>query len=548
MRQIYLILCLFGCLLSACGGGGSSAPASSLSASGNVTPPASLPSTKVTVSGNVSYDFIPHDPISFGLDYTAISTKAVTSMRVDLLGEGDQILETSMTDAEGYYRFELDQDQSVKVRVSASLSVDNGKSWSFTVRDNLAEGKVYRLESDWVTATSDMTLDLHAASGWSAQGYSASRQAAPFAILDTLQLATTKLIATDAEISFPNLDVFWSVENKTTLGQRDVGHIGATQYVSSDQPAIFVLGEADKNTDEYDQHVILHEFGHYFEDQFSRYDSIGGVHAFDEKLDPRVAFSEGFSHAFAAMILGDPIYRDSKGHAQQSGFGVDLENDLTAQTGWFNEVTIASIIYDVFDEHPDYGDHISGGFDAIYKTMTSEAFMSSNFFSTIYSFSEALTTVTDVDPIDLNILLTDRAITGFGEAGQGERNDGGISSSLPVYKVLSVDQPSAQICSVSGAGNFNKLGNREYIRLDIPRRDTYSLTVTSIEGQQERDPDFLIWQSDDLIAKVETVQSDADRFTGALEAGVYILEAYDFFNVNGLASQRRDSCFDFTLT
>ena len=132
-------------------------------------------------------------------------------------------------------------------------------------------------------------------------------------------------------------------------------------------------------------------------------------------------------------------------------------------------------------------------------------------------------------------------------AGQGERNDGGISSSLPVYKVLSVDQPSARICSVSGAGNFNKLGNREYIRLDIPRRDTYSLTVTSIEGQQERDPDFLIWQSDELIAKVETVQSDADRFTGALEAGTYILEAYDFFNVSGVASQRSDSCFEFTL-
>jgi len=356
-----------------------------------------------------------------------------------------------------------------------------------------------------------------------------------------------KLMATDTAIEFPSLDIFWSANNRTLLGQREVGHIGSTQYVSSDQPAIFVLGEAGQNTDEYDQHVILHEFAHYFEDQFSRYDSIGGIHRFDEKLDPRVAFSEGFSHAFAAMILDDPLYRDSTGEAQQSGFGVNLESELAEQTGWFNEVTVASILYDVFDDDADYGDHISGDFDAIYKTMTSEDFMTSNFFSTIYSFSEALTAVTDIDAVDLNILLTDRSITGFGEAGQGERNDGGISSSLPVYKVLSLEQPSARICSVSRAGNFNKLGNREYIRLDIPRHDTYSLTVRSIEGQAQRDPDFLIWQSADLIAKIETVQSDEDRFTGALEAGTYIVEAYDVFNVSGLASQRGDSCFEFTL-
>ena len=66
-----------------------------------------------------------------------------------------------------------------------------------------------------------------------------------------------------------------------------------------------------KDTDEFDQHVIAHEFGHYIENNFSRADNIGGSHGLGDKLDPRVAFGEGFGYAFAAIVLNDPVARDS---------------------------------------------------------------------------------------------------------------------------------------------------------------------------------------------------------------------------------------------
>jgi len=137
LRQIHLLFCMFGFVLSACGGGESSAPAPSLSASENIAPPIRQPASTITLSGQVSYDFIPHDPVTFGLDYNGMSARAVTSVRVDLLDAGEEILGTSITDAAGAYSFDVEQDQRVKVRVSASLSVDNGESWSFTVRDNV---------------------------------------------------------------------------------------------------------------------------------------------------------------------------------------------------------------------------------------------------------------------------------------------------------------------------------------------------------------------------------------------------------------------------
>lgn len=42
----------------------------------------------------------------------------------------------------------------------------------------------------------------------------------------------------------------------------------------------------------------------------------GGAHAVGDKLDPRVAFSEGFGYAFAAMVLGDPLVRDAYGSTE----------------------------------------------------------------------------------------------------------------------------------------------------------------------------------------------------------------------------------------
>jgi hypothetical protein len=56
---------------------------------------------------------------------------------------------------------------------------------------------------------------------------------------------------------------------------------------------MFLLGKEDVDTDEFDTHVVVHEWGHYFESAVSRSDSPGGNHALGDLLDARLAFGEG---------------------------------------------------------------------------------------------------------------------------------------------------------------------------------------------------------------------------------------------------------------
>src|SRR5690606_40072898 len=48
---------------------------------------------------------------------------------------------------------------------------------------------------------------------------------------------------------------------------------------------IYLLGAENVDTDEFDTHVILHEWAHYFEKALSRTDTIGGMHQYADYLD-----------------------------------------------------------------------------------------------------------------------------------------------------------------------------------------------------------------------------------------------------------------------
>jgi len=94
--------------------------------------------------------------------------------------------------------------------------------------------------------------------------------------------------------------------------------VQSTFTVSNGTPVIRILGDENNDTDEYDAHVVVHEFGHYFENSLSRADSIGGPHTQSDRLDARIAFGEGWGNALSGMILDDPVYRDSSGRSSPS--------------------------------------------------------------------------------------------------------------------------------------------------------------------------------------------------------------------------------------
>ncbi|PKN55440.1 MAG: hypothetical protein CVU56_21410 [Deltaproteobacteria bacterium HGW-Deltaproteobacteria-14] len=87
------------------------------------------------------------------------------------------------------------------------------------------------------------------------------------------------------------------------------GTAGGTSYFAGYDGKIYILG-GDDDTDEYDDPVLLHEYGHYLEFHLSHSDSPGGSHD-GSKTDPRLAWGEGYGTYVGCAISNSPIYIDT---------------------------------------------------------------------------------------------------------------------------------------------------------------------------------------------------------------------------------------------
>ncbi|MEO0998101.1 MAG: PKD domain-containing protein, partial [Pseudomonadota bacterium] len=310
----------------------------------------------VTISGKAEYEFVNRAAATNGgLDYGDIVERPIRGATVQAIRASDSsVLAATTTDGNGDYALSVPAATDVFIRVRAELKQAGTPSWDAEVRNNtantglaLAQRPVYALDGAVASSgTADATRDLLAASGWGGSSYTAVRAAAPFSVLDVVYSAVQLVLSVDADAQFAPLDAFWSVNNCPTSGvpfNADTGEIGTSLY-RSDIDSLFLLGCADDDTEEFDTHVIAHEWGHYFEDNFSRSDSIGGSHSGSQRLDMRLAFGEGWGNAVAGMILENPRYRDSFGPAQGASFEIDVESNAATNSGWFNEFSVQSVI------------------------------------------------------------------------------------------------------------------------------------------------------------------------------------------------------------
>lgn len=62
-----------------------------------------------------------------------------------------------------------------------------------------------------------------------------------------------------------------------------------------------------EDTDHFDDYVIIHELGHFIEDNCGQLTSPGGGHDVLSRIDPRLAWSEGWSNYLAAQVMYNQI-------------------------------------------------------------------------------------------------------------------------------------------------------------------------------------------------------------------------------------------------
>ena len=517
------------------------------------------PDADHNVIGTVTFDFVPTDTSGSvaALDYGATERLPARYVVVEAVSVADQsTLASAVTDDRGRYALDVARNTNVFVRVKAKMAATDANPLAVTVADNTAQNAQWATDTDAFNTGDDAVVqDVNAGSGWTGTAYDdAARAGGPFAILDTLYRAVQKVVAVDANASFPALTVYWSPANiASTVDDPATGQIGTSHFEAADNEGdgarLFVLGKADNDTDEYDRHVIAHELGHYLQNVFSRDDSPGGSHAAGDMLDMRVAFSEGWGNAWSAIALDDPVYTDTLGLRQADGSVFDVAAGADSNAGWFNEDSVGKVLWQL-----DRSDAV--GFAAIWGTLTT-GLVESPALSGLHSFSFALAEdLPEAAATLADILADQRVVLPTDPYGTGEVNfgDPSLDDLNPIYVVREGVDPVPALCvsnardaATDGERAGNRAGEYRYLLVNLPARPVRISVATRSTQASFTTPLIAVF---DATGKVAESASDNDGsqnlvVTPAL-AGDHVITVTDLrLSEPGAPSAR--SCFDVSI-
>ena len=542
----------------------------------------------VTVSGTAFYEFVPPNNNCRGLNFDGIQTRPIRAATVQLIDAGSgNVLDTTVAAENGNYAFSnVDGNLDVRLRVRAELKRTGSPSWDVEVRDNvdtsaspppLGSRPLYVVDgANFNTGGADVTRDLTATTGWGGSSYTGNRAAAPFAILDAIYSGMQLVLTADANAAFTPLDAFWSVNNTSTSPMDiDAGEL-PTSFYRGDLDALFLLGDAGTDTEEFDDHVSMHEWGHYFEDVFSRSDSLGGPHSVGQSIDARLAFGEGWATGLAAMALNDPQYCDTFAVGTSAGFIIDTENNNSGSQGWFNEMSVATFLYDLWDTDEDGTDTSSVGFGPIFNVMAGPQ-SNTNAFTTLFSFATELRSMlngAELAFVDAELARENIETTGIDIWGTTQ---GSITTSpnqardvLPLYTTLPTDGTTINICTNSdydSGRDGNKLAEYRYLTFTTTSAAAYTVIITTTTPtpptsdppptppdviRDQSDPDMFIFRRGAIVAIGNGADDNSEVFTTqTLPADTYVadLQEWRFADEDGASSDFPEQiCFDVSMS
>lgn len=497
----------------------------------------------------LTYDRVPYCESSScgndGLNYFATRQKPMRYVLVDVLSaSGETLREGLISDGDGKINFEIDPGTVFKLRVVAeSRGIQSGQ-WGIRVVNNQGAEQVqsypvYAIETQgFVAADVSDSILINAESGWDGLRYSEERAAAPFAILDSMITATQYALSGRSDLTFTPVDVYWSVDN--TLDA-----VGTSYFNGA---YIMILGDAEADTDEYDESIVIHEWGHYFQSILSRDDSLGGPHGGGDLLDMRVAFSEGWANAYSGLANDQDAYRDSSGASQSGGFTLALEKELTvgqgAVQGWYSEDSVQSFVFDLFDgptfssaDDDDVALPVSSMLSAMVDFMPKQSAATS-----IFSFSEGLIAASPDELTEIMKLLNAQEIAqglsvidslGSNETNSAENytvNTDVGDITLPIYLELGEELAIDEVCQDVYFGGGNKLGVYRFVTFSISDEGQYQINATTTRSPSSvSDPDFYLFNGGNVAAS-EGPENGSESTTLNLASGDYWMAITDWNN------------------
>jgi len=471
----------------------------------------SLSLEAIEISGTIHYERVhpQNSGASSFLNYSDITQETAKQVLVIAIDRSGNLINSTSTDDQGRYILSnIPSNSDIKIRVYAKMEKTN--QWDVKVINNSNNNALYGIEGNFVNSGfSNSVRNLTATAS--------SKNAPPFAILDSIYLAMSKVHAVDSTVNFPLLKINWSVNNINT----------GTYYDGLDN--IVLQGDQQGDSDEYDDHIVIHEWGHFFERIFSRADNIGGAHGANEHLDIRVAFGEGFGNALSAMVTDDPLYFDTFG---KNGWNMNIEQAVHETPGWFSEASIQRILYDLYDSNNDGADRLSLGFKPMYEILVNGQ-RNTPSFTSIFSFINELKKANATVTTKIDAITASEDIATIEDSYGSNRVSSLEEGSLPLYQELSIDKTIGNICSLNHYGVYNKLANHKYVRFTINNNNTYPIQVKQSNGSSS-DPEFTLFKTSpfEKVSTNESGEAGIEKASLALTSGEYLLDIYDANNID----------------
>jgi hypothetical protein len=538
--NILIVILIFG--ITACGGGNQSSTSES----------------KIKVSGKVSFKMVSFNSAGTALDFNNTEELPAKGIVVEAINTSGITIADGATNENGEYSLQVTQNTDVKIRVSAKMLMTGNANWNVQVSDNtkLIANKhpLYISESPLFFTSQDATknFQLPAGNNGSENGV---RSSAPFAILDAVYDAIQTVVAVDPNITFPPLEIHWSPKNKPIQGCLIDGEIVTSFYTNAIfnstsncsyprfegefKDKIYLLGDESTDTDEFDRHVIIHEWGHYFEQNFSRSDSRGGEHGPEYNLDINLAFSEGLGNSLAAIVTKDHVYKDSH---KYDPVKFNIEHGGYPNKGWYSEASIQEIIYDIYDSNVESHDDISVGFEPIYLALTSANFINNDYQANIYSFAEILKNqLSQPERSKVDNLMNDEQIFGVGIEASGEINDGGIESTLPIYKTIYANSGPEELCLYNKYGTSDTLGNVKYAVFEPQFAENYLISLAIVDPNKQHGFDLSVIKSGNIVSLKKTNGNLNHQINLTASKYIFRIEANPPTNFSG------NYCFDLQV-
>lgn len=297
----------------------------------------------MAAGGEVRARFLYEDRLFEATGWTGeLAERPIRGARALLESSAGETLDVRMTDEHG--RVVFNHPGAGGQALYARVETRHPEGW-FRVARSSASPSVYSVVSDLVEYQVDGGAEIEVVALYMQNGTRSAGGA--FNIYDCLYEGFSHLLVLQPDAVFPPLTAYWQV-----------GGLDGTYYSSFSRTLHFLGGSAD--TDEYDDAIILHEFGHYAADVFSRDESPGGHHFLNHEYALTLSWSEGLAHYLSSLFRDDPQHLDTFGETDYLSFNLEhatardaARESVGVAPGAACELRVAAALWDFTDPVDD---------------------------------------------------------------------------------------------------------------------------------------------------------------------------------------------------